>query len=158
FRKMLFLFLILSLITSCSDNDDGESFGINISPEENYLSKKEGSVVSFTINIQSANNLTRYRVTETIDDMTTTTLKEEPISEKFHSDWFDYKVPDTFEYGNHEIKLIFSTFDEKGKEMKRAKIINVNVSERTLTEFGGNTMYSSASNQMDAYDLLSGTP
>lgn len=160
FYKYLVFTIIILFAISCNDSDDEDkSFGMNISPEENYLSRKPGSVVNFTMNVQSVEDLSRYRITETINNFSAKTLKEEKnLSGKFYSDWFDYKVPDTFEFGKHEIKLIFSTFDVKGGEMKRAKIINVNITDRTLTEFGGNTMYSSISNQFDAFDLLTGTP
>lgn len=159
FLKYLVVTIIVLFAIACDNSDDEDkSYGMNISPSENYLSRKGGSVINFTISIQSAENLTRYRITEVINDFSTKTLKDQNISGKFHSDWFDYTVPDTFEFGKHEIKLIFSTFDVRGTEMKRAKIINVNITDRKLEEFAGNTMYSSISNQFDAYDLLTGTP
>ena len=143
---------------ACDRSDDEQNSGIRITPESNYLLRTGGNVVNFTINVESRDDLTRYRITETIDNSSSTTLKDEKISGKVHSDWFDYTVPDTFGFGNHVIELIFSTFDIRGTEMKRAKIINVNITEKPLTEYGGNTMYSSLSNQFDAYDLLTGTP
>lgn len=158
FSKNLIAAIIIVFTVACDSSDDEQNTGMRITPEKNYLLRTGGNVVNFTINVESADELTRYRITETIDNSSTTTLKDEKISGKFHSDWFDYKVPDTFGFGNHEIELIFATFDVRGNEMKRAKIINVNVTDKPLTEFGGNTMYSSISNQFDAYDLLTGTP
>lgn len=158
FLKYLLPVVLVFFAISCNKSDEEESYGIRITPEENYLSRKGGNVVNFTINAASSREFTRYRITEEINNVSTITLRDKAISGKVYTDWFDYTVPDTFGFGNNQIELIFSTFDVRGNEMKRAKIINVTITEKPLTEYGGNTIYSSISNQFDAFDLLTGTP
>ena len=156
--KNLFLIPIFIFALACEEVDEGDDFGISISPEANYLTREPGNVVNFTINANSVDDFVRYRVTENINNQATTILKDVSIRGKAYSDWFDYTVPDSLDFGQNNIELIFGFFDSKGKEMRRAKIINVNIKERLLDEYGGNTMYSSGSNQFDAYDLLTNTP
>jgi len=157
--KYLLCISVALLTFSCSDSDDEEeAFGILISPAGNYLTKPQGSIVNFSISIQSNESLSRFRISEEIDNNGATNLIDQSIQGKNYSDFFDYTVPDSFDFGSHEIKIIFSTLDVRGNLMQRAKIINVNVTDEPLTEFGGNTMYSSLSNQFDAYDLLLGSP
>jgi hypothetical protein len=156
--KYLLISLIILFAIACSNSDEDQPFGIRISPDANYFNKQGGSIINFTFTAESRADLTRYRVIETIDDRVVNTLRDQNISGKFFSDWLDYTVPDSLGFGNHQIQLLFSTFDVKGNEMKRAKFITVNVAGRLLTEYGGNTMYSSLSNQFDAYDLLTGNP
>lgn len=158
FRKLFLVAIIATLSFSCGDDEEESNYGMRITPNENYLEREEGSVINFVINVESSDELTRYRVTETIDKKSTNILKDESIRGNFYSDWFDYTVPDTLEFGSHEIQLIFSTFDIKGRQIRRAKFILVDVVDRTLTEYGGNTIFSSLSNQFDAYDLLTGNP
>lgn len=158
FRQFALFSVILLLVFSCRDDDEEENFGISIKPVDNYIVRERGGSVGFTVSIQSVENLSRYRITESINNQSTNTIKEESISGRVYSDWFDYTVPDTLGYGNHAIKIIFSTLDAGGKEMQRAKIIRVNVPDRTLTEYGGNTMYSSISAEYDAFNLLKGMP
>ncbi len=157
-RKILLLALIISTAMACSDDDEDEGFGLRVSPSEDYISRTPGSIVSFTFSAQSKEPLARYRVIETINSNSQRSLKDISISGKNYSDFFDYEVPDTFGFGNHQIKILFSTFDVTGTEMQRAKFINVRVTDRPLSEYGSFTMYSSASNQFDAFDLIKGTP
>lgn len=158
-RLNLAFFIFISLIiTTYSCSKDEDSSGISVTPGENYLIRDTGNVVNFTVKINSKNDLSKYRITETINN-STTTIKELNISGKNYIDWFDYKVPNVFNtYGRHEIKLIFSAFDAKGAIMSRAKLIYVDINDRTLTEYSGNTMYSALSNQHNAYDLITRTP
>lgn len=158
FSKNLLLALVVLFSISCRDSDDETNNGMRISPEGNYYSLDAGSIINFTLSVESREELSRYRVVETINNRKVTVLKDENISGKVYSDWLDYTVPDSLGFGNHQIELLFSTLDVKGNEMKRVKIITVSNSERNLTEFGGNTMYSSISSQFDAYDLLTGSP
>ena len=155
--RLLTLLLAFSLFFSCNEDED-EGFGMTMTPIENYLLREGGDVVSFTLSAQGENDLTRYRISEKIDQQASTLIKDEAISGRFFSDFFDYTVPDTFSFGNHEIELIFSTIDVRGNQLRRVKVINVVIEDKLLTEFGGNTMYSSLSTQFDAYDLLTGTP
>ena len=157
FFKYLICLSAIVVLFSCNDSDDDEGFGIEISPEANRLNREGGSVVNFVVSIQSTEDLRRYRVSENIDNGGFNLLKEADISGKFYSDFFDYTVPDTFDFGLHEIVIKFSTLDVRGNLMERAKVINVNITERTLTEYGGNTMYSNLSSQPDAFDLLNGS-
>lgn len=157
-KTSLILFLIVSTLLFSCKKDEEQSFGINISPSEDYMLRDMGNTINFTVKFESKEELAKYRITETINN-STTTIKDVAISGKKYIDWFDYTVPNTFEnYGRHEIKLIFSSFDVDGKSMNRAKIIYVDVNERNLTEYAGNTMYSSLSSQSNAYDLLTNTP
>lgn len=158
FFTLLLVFAVIFFSIGCDNSDEEQPFGISISPEANYLNREGGSVINFTFRAESREELRRYRVVETIDNKTREILKDTNITGKFFSDWFDYVVPDTLGFGGHEIELLFATFDVKGNEMRRAKVVLVNVTERLLTEYGGNTMYSRLSNQFDAYDLLTGSP
>ena len=154
-----FYFLMILIAVSCSDSEEDEGgFGIRINPEDNYLERDPGDNVSFTVNLSSNRDLTRYRITESIDGKGSKLIRDQSISGRFHSDFYNYPVPDTFGFGDHEIQLIFSAIDSRGEEMRRAKNIRVRVTDRLLTEFAGNTMYSSASAQFDAFNLLTGTP
>ncbi len=152
-----FLILIITFtIFSCSkDEEENETYAI--SPSDTYFTRETGNTMNFTINITSPNELVKYVITETINN-STTTIEETSISGKTYFDFFDYTIPDFQDFGNHEITLLFSFYDASGKVSSKPKVIYVNVTERTLDEFGGNTMYSSLSNQFDAFDLLTGTP
>ncbi|MCB9335587.1 MAG: hypothetical protein H6586_05520 [Flavobacteriales bacterium] len=158
-KKSIFYFTILSLVLfhSCK-KDEEQNSGITITPTEDYLLRDTSDVINFTVKIESRNELAKYRVTQTINN-STITVKEETISGKTHIDWYDYTVPNSFNtYGRHEIKLIFSSFDVSGNTMNKAKIVYVDINDRTLSETSGNTMYSALSNQFNAYDLLTNTP
>jgi hypothetical protein len=148
--------LLMLAFFSCSKDDN--SSNLTILPADNYLLRDTSNVINFTIKVESTNDLARYRITQTINN-STTTIKDELISGKNYIDWFDYTVPNSFQnYGRHEIKLIFTTIDVKGAEMNRAKLIYVDITDRTLAENSGNTMHSALSNQFNAYDLLANTP
>lgn len=157
-NKNILFIAIVALIALVSCNKEEKSSNLTILPAENYLLRDTSNVINFTIKVESTNDLARYRITQTIDN-STTTIKDELISGKNYIDWFDYTVPNSFQgYGRHEIKLIFTTIDVKGAEMNRAKLIYVDITDRTLAENSGNTMYSALSNQFNAYDLLTNTP
>ncbi len=157
-NKNILFIAIVTLIALVSCNKEEKSSNLTILPAENYLLRDTSNVINFTIKVESTNDLARYRITQTIDN-STTTIKDELISGKNYIDWFDYTVPNSFQgYGRHEIKLIFTTIDVKGAEMNRAKLIYVDITDRTLAENSGNTMYSALSNQFNAYDLLTNTP
>ncbi|MFT7085965.1 MAG: hypothetical protein ACJAV5_001687 [Vicingaceae bacterium] len=158
FSKYLLVSLVIVFTLGCSNSDEEAGFGIRISPEANYFSREGGSIINFTFSAESREELRRYRVIETVDNKMVTTIKDTNVTGKFFTDWLDYVVPDSLGFGNHQIELLFGTIDVRGNEMKRAKVITVNIEERLLEEFGGNTMYSSLSNQFDAYDLLTGNP
>jgi hypothetical protein len=158
-KHFLYLLLLIAALSSCNDNDEDEGgFGIRITPIPDYIDADPGDVVSFIVSVESDENLARYRVSESIDGKASRTIREENISGRFYTDFYDYTVPDTFSFGSHEIQLIFSTVDARGQVMRRAKIIDVVVSDRLLTEYAGNSMYSSLSGQFDAFNLLTGTP
>lgn len=154
---IILILLVSTLFFSCK-KDEEQAFGINITPSEDYMLRDIGNVINFTVKFESKEELVKYRITETISN-STTTIKDITISGKKYIDWFDYTVPNSFEdYGRHEIKLIFTSFDVDGKSMNRAKIIYVDVNQRNLVEYAGNTMYSSLSTQFNGYDLLTNTP
>lgn len=159
--KNLITITLVSLFTifhySCKKEEE-QAYGINITPTEDYMLRDMGNVVNFTVRFESKVELAKYRITQTINN-STTTLKDIQISGKKHIDWFDFTVPEIFQdYGRHEIKLIFTSFDVDGRSMNRAKIIYVDVNQRNLVEYAGNTIYSSLSSQFNAYDILTNTP
>jgi hypothetical protein len=157
-KRLFFLLLTIFIFIGCNKDSDETNEGITITPLDNYFEKKPGSIINFTVRFESRKELIKYRITETIDNSNSTTIKEENISGKNHLDWFDYTIPQFEDYGTHEIKLVFSAFDINGNSMNRAKIIYVNIDERILTEYSGNNLYSSLTNQFNAYDLLTSTP
>lgn len=152
------LLIVLFFVGGCNKDNEETNEGITITPIDNYFEKQSGNVINFTVKFESRKELVKYRITETIDNSNSTTIKEENISGKTYLDWFDYTVPPFEDYGTHEVKLVFSAFDINGNSMNRAKIIYVNINERILTEYSGNNMYSSLTNQFNAYDLLTSTP
>lgn len=154
--NIFFIALLIVALFSCKKDESNSN--LTIIPADNYLLRDTSNVINFTIKVESTNELARYRITQTINN-STITIKDELISGKNFIDWFDYTVPNSIQgYGRHEIKLIFTTIDVKGAEMNRAKLIYVDINDRTLAESSGNTMYSALSNQFNAYDLLSNTP
>ena len=154
--NIFFIALLLVALFSCKKEDKNSS--LTILPADNYLLRDTSNVINFTIKVESTNDLARYRITQTINN-STVTIKDELISGKSFIDWYDYTVPNSIQgYGRHEIKLIFTTIDVKGAEMNRAKLIYVDINDRTLAESSGNTMYSALSNQFNAYDILTSTP
>lgn len=157
-KTPIFFFLLISILLFSCKKEEEQAFGINITPSEDYMLRDMGNIINFTVKFESKEELIKYRITETINN-STTTIKDITIAGKKYIDWFDYTVPNTFEnYGRHEIKLIFTSIDVDGKTMNRAKIIYVDIIQRNLVEYAGNTMYSSLSSQFNAYDLLSSTP
>lgn len=159
YKYVFYLILFAAAFSSCDDDEeDAGGFGIRITPVPDYIDADPGDVLSFVVSIESNEDLVRYRLTESINGKAARTIREENIGGRLYTDFYDYPVADTFGFGSHEIQLIFSSFDARGQVMRRAKIINVVVTDRTLTEYAGNTMYSSLSGQFDAYNLLTGTP
>ncbi|MCB9363022.1 MAG: hypothetical protein H6587_00485 [Flavobacteriales bacterium] len=157
-KKLVVLLLTVLFFIGCKKNTEEANEGITITPVDNYFEKQPGNIINFTVKFESRKELVKYRITETIDNSNSTTIKEENISGKNYLDWFDYTVPQFEDYGTHDIKLVFSAFDIDGNSMNRAKVIYVNIEERILAEYSGNNMYSSLTNQFNAYDLLTSTP
>lgn len=157
-NKTTIFFTSLLLIAMLSCSKEEKNSNLTILPADNYLLRDTSNVINFTVKVESTNDLARYRITQTIKN-STITIKDELISGRNYIDWFDYTVPNSIQgYGRHEVKLVFTTIDVKGAEMNRAKLIYVDINDRTLAESSGNTMYSSLSNQFNAYDLLTNTP
>ena len=156
-HQLSFIVLLFILFFSCK-KDENVNSGITITPSDDYFLRKAGDVINFTMKFESRKDLFRYRISQIIDN-SSVIIKEQNISGKKIFDWYDYTVPNVFDdYGRHEIKLVFSAYDVDGNIMNRAKTIYVDITERTLSEYAGNTMYSSISSQFNAYDLLTSTP
>lgn len=157
-KNIILVILASFIFIGCNKDNEETNEGITITPVDNYFEKQPGNVINFTVKFESRKELVKYRITEIIDNSNSTTIKEQNISGKNYLDWFDYTVPQFSDYGSHDIKLTFSAFDINGNSMNRAKVIYVNITERILTEYSGNNMYSSLSNQFNAYDLITSTP
>jgi hypothetical protein len=154
----LTLLIVPFLFLSSCKKDENVNSGIIITPSEDYFKRNIGDVINFTLKIESKEELAKLRITQTIGNSTSTIL-DKTISGKKIIEWYDYEIPNEFnDYGRHEIKLVFTTIDNDNKTMNRAKIIYVDITEKTLAEYSGNNMYSSLSNQFNAYDLLTNTP
>jgi hypothetical protein len=157
FKYLILVSLASVLYTACSDDDEEESYGMAVTPSDTYFTQKGGDVINFKIIAESSNNLNRLRIWETINNNPTQIVRDQVISGVQFSDFFSYTIPDTLGFGDHTIRLLFSTYDGSGREMSRSKIISINNPDE-LEEFGSFTMHSSLSNQFDAFDLLTGTP
>lgn len=147
----------LLLILSYSCNKEEEKAVVLLSPFEIILSNiKPLDVVSIEVDCHSPSELNHFRVTSKIKDSFSKTELDTAISGKSYHVKFEFKVPSLIE--STRIILEFSLTDATGEVVSNAKILDVVVVPKYLTETAGHEIYTKASGKQNAYNLLNGTP
>ena len=155
-RVSLILYFIL-IFSSCK-KEVADFINISFTPTDQYEIRKSGDIISFSIKLSSNNELSELVIVQIVNNSIIDTLLIRPISGLERMEPYNYTCPDISSLDTSEVKLIFYCSNADGDINERAKVFSV-VSENVyLSETTGHTMYSSNSNEFNAYDLLNGLP
>ena len=131
---------------------------MQINPVQQYAFYNAGDVIHFNIKISSTSEVTEFRIIDIQDDGVIDTLllnQGANIQKEFS---YQYQTLNSSEHDTLELKLLFYSRDINGKSHEVVRFFSVISAEVLLTEYAGQTMYSSRSTDFNAYDLLECQP
>jgi hypothetical protein len=148
-KNLIYIVFILFFFISCKKENDPAL--ILITPLKNTYYSHPGQVLSFNINCSSNSNLSHLKIFSKTETTFSVTILDSALNSKSFSMTFQYKVPVFYDTTN--INLIFTLSDVNGNSNSIAKIINVTLIDRLLTETAGHEMYSHLCPNYDAFNL-----
>tara|TARA_B110000003_G_scaffold185811_1_gene184679 strand:- start:26 stop:856 length:831 start_codon:yes stop_codon:yes gene_type:complete len=154
----IYLLLIFFFLISCEKQNE-DFLNISITPLENYNNYNSGDLIRFDIAVSSNSTISELRVIEIRNNSSIDTLFSKAITSNNITENFLYTVPYIIDYQLSKVSLIFYVEDINGRIAERAKVLQVlsaDSSNNILTETTSHIMYSSASENFNAYDLLNG--
>lgn len=147
--------IFIFLFSSCKK--DPEESVILLTPSEIILSNiKSQEVITIEVNCISPSELSRLIVSSKLEGEYTRVELDTVISGKNFFMRYEYKVPYLIE--GTRILLSFDLTEKSGKIISNARLLDVDVLPKYLTETAGHEIFTKASGKQNGYNLLTGSP
>jgi hypothetical protein len=146
------------LFTFCEKKEDHNIF-IQTNPQEPFLEATANDIMLFSIYCSSDSRLSVLEISKRTEKTTSNKIFDTNLSTKVFEMTWEYKIPE-FEDTLTKVSLTFTVTDDDGYQSRTSKLITVYtpIKDEYLTETAGHVMYSHASGEFDAYNLITGNP
>lgn len=150
--------MILMLVVFSCKKEESDQLFLWVDPASSMLEANSGDIVSFTMTANSPQGLENVKVQEKKSQDYMLTIADSTLTKNKLVWQYQYKVP-YLEKVDDLVYLYFEATDAMGEWVQVVKILHVITSTaELLTESTGHVMYSSNSNDFDAFNLISKTP
>ncbi|MFC2115359.1 hypothetical protein ACFLTU_02725 [Bacteroidota bacterium] len=153
-RILLPLILLLFIFSGCEEKNADPV--LIIIPNQIYLVGEPEDVLTFDIRYEGDVDARRLTITSKEEGSFTRTVLDSVVSGRSFTVKYEYPVPIVNEEMNLYIEFLLET--ASGEILRSARIIEVNITERILSETAGHEMFSKASEKQNAYNLILGNP
>jgi hypothetical protein len=151
-KKILYpiIFILTIFLLSCEEETEESNLRLNIEPKQDQINKYVSENLTFNISAESNIELKKFTINQKSIDGTIV-LKDTTIEGKsFYLDYF-YEIP--LLEDSTEITLIFNLTASNNEEYSMARRFKILQEEELLEEITGNTIHSSLSGGLDAFNF-----
>lgn len=148
--KLILCFYFLISIISCEPKDDASPIFIQILPDQSSISTVSGSKLIFTVTVNAQEELSRFSVTQTDNNVGVSVIFDTLITHKLFEFTYIYDVPKVED--SLEVLLTFKA-ETSGHNQSITRRIMITGDEELLEETTGHIMYSALSGREYAFNI-----
>jgi len=154
--RIIFAFLLSAILFQNCKKEDPDPLITSINPSQQVLNGNAGEVKNFYFNASSKDGLNRLIISQQEVGSTSKVILDSLMHGIKNSTYkLEFVIPE--KQKDYTLLLTFRIIDNEGRDKTEARKILVKSNEIMLTEFSGATIFSKASGNADAFDLVAMT-